>query len=247
MDDNRLLTLPNGERIRLAAHARLLFEVGDLAHASPATVSRCGMVYVDGGALGWRPYVWRWLNQRGAGSGGAGAGSGSIDGEAAGAAAAGGSGGGGGGGRADALRPLFEKYAAPAIAWVTEGVDAGGGDGGAVAGRPPAQVVPRTALNLAAQLCELLDAALAAAEGAGGSGDSGGPDAAATSAGAAAGAAAAAPSPLDDARVLEALFLFCCVWSVGACLVQRGEARGRARFDALLRRLAAMPEAGGDW
>ena len=27
MDDNRLLTLPNGERIRLQPHCRLLFEV----------------------------------------------------------------------------------------------------------------------------------------------------------------------------------------------------------------------------
>ncbi len=46
MDDNRLLTLPNGERIRLQKHAALLFEVGDLKYASPATVSRCGMVYL---------------------------------------------------------------------------------------------------------------------------------------------------------------------------------------------------------
>ena len=47
MDDNKLLTLPNGERIRLVDHCKLLFEVSDLQYASPATVSRCGMVYVD--------------------------------------------------------------------------------------------------------------------------------------------------------------------------------------------------------
>ena len=40
MDDNKLLTLPNGERIRLQKHCSLLFEVADLQHASPATVSR---------------------------------------------------------------------------------------------------------------------------------------------------------------------------------------------------------------
>ncbi|KAJ3134855.1 Dynein heavy chain 10, axonemal [Physocladia obscura] len=38
MDDNKLLTLPNGERIRLQKHVALLFEVGDLQYASPATI-----------------------------------------------------------------------------------------------------------------------------------------------------------------------------------------------------------------
>jgi dynein heavy chain len=40
MDDNKLLTLPNGERIRLQSHVKLLFEVADLQYASPATISR---------------------------------------------------------------------------------------------------------------------------------------------------------------------------------------------------------------
>lgn len=39
---------------------------------------------------------------------------------------------------------------------------------------------------------------------------------------------------------MEGLFLFCCVWSLGACLVQRPDAKERERFDALLRRTAAM-------
>ncbi|VEL15285.1 unnamed protein product [Protopolystoma xenopodis] len=46
MDDNKLLTLVNGERIRLQPNCALLFEVDNLQYASPATVSRCGMVYV---------------------------------------------------------------------------------------------------------------------------------------------------------------------------------------------------------
>uniref|UniRef100_A0A673CHG9 Dynein axonemal heavy chain 10 n=1 Tax=Sphaeramia orbicularis TaxID=375764 RepID=A0A673CHG9_9TELE len=61
MDDNKLLTLANGERIRLQNHCALLFEVGDLQYASPATVSRCGMVFVDPKNLRYTPYWQRWV------------------------------------------------------------------------------------------------------------------------------------------------------------------------------------------
>ncbi|XP_022608125.1 dynein heavy chain 10, axonemal [Seriola dumerili] len=64
MDDNKLLTLANGERIRLQNHCALLFEVGDLQYASPATVSRCGMVFVDPKNLRYTPYWQRWVNNR---------------------------------------------------------------------------------------------------------------------------------------------------------------------------------------
>ncbi|XP_014373608.2 dynein heavy chain 10, axonemal, partial [Alligator sinensis] len=65
MDDNKLLTLANGERIRLQAHCALLFEVGDLQYASPATVSRCGMVFVDPKNLKYKPFWEKWIKQRG--------------------------------------------------------------------------------------------------------------------------------------------------------------------------------------
>lgn len=45
LDDNKLLTLPNGERLALPDNVRIMFEVSDLLHATPATVSRCGMVW----------------------------------------------------------------------------------------------------------------------------------------------------------------------------------------------------------
>ncbi|KAK5648316.1 hypothetical protein RI129_003208 [Pyrocoelia pectoralis] len=65
MDDNKLLTLANGERIRLLQPTcALLFEVGDLAYASPATVSRAGMVYVDPKNLGFEPFWDKWLESR---------------------------------------------------------------------------------------------------------------------------------------------------------------------------------------
>lgn len=44
LDDNRLLTLPNGERITLPENMRIVFETDSLKHATPATVSRCGIV-----------------------------------------------------------------------------------------------------------------------------------------------------------------------------------------------------------
>ncbi|ETN24636.1 hypothetical protein PPTG_00868 [Phytophthora nicotianae INRA-310] len=64
MDDNKLLTLPNGERIRLQTHCCMICETFDLQYASPATISRCGMVWVDPKNLGYRPYYERWLKKK---------------------------------------------------------------------------------------------------------------------------------------------------------------------------------------
>lgn len=45
LDDNKLLTLPNGERLAIPSNVRILFEVESLKYATLATVSRCGMVW----------------------------------------------------------------------------------------------------------------------------------------------------------------------------------------------------------
>lgn len=45
LDDNKLLTLPNGERLNIPPNVRIMFEVQDLKYATLATVSRCGMIW----------------------------------------------------------------------------------------------------------------------------------------------------------------------------------------------------------
>lgn len=47
-------------------------------------------------------------------------------------------------------------------------------------------------------------------------------------------------------QVRTALFIYCCVWSIGALLVQQPEAKERDRFDALMKQLAAMGTVDSD-
>ncbi|XP_050519336.1 dynein axonemal heavy chain 6 [Diabrotica virgifera virgifera] len=61
LDDNKMLCLANSERIKLTEWVHMVFEVQDLSQASPATVSRCGMVYVDSEEIKWFPYVKSWM------------------------------------------------------------------------------------------------------------------------------------------------------------------------------------------
>ena len=64
LDDSKLLTLNNGDRISLTPQVRLLFEVEDLAVASPATVSRAGMIYIDIDEIGHKPYLEIWIRKQ---------------------------------------------------------------------------------------------------------------------------------------------------------------------------------------
>ncbi|XP_075057079.1 dynein axonemal heavy chain 14 [Mixophyes fleayi] len=63
LDDTRTLCLANSERIRLPQGMRMIFEVDTLSQASPATVSRCAMVYMDPVDLGWQPFIGTWVTQ----------------------------------------------------------------------------------------------------------------------------------------------------------------------------------------
>ena len=46
LDDNRLLTMPSGERIQFGPNVNFVFETHDLSCASPATISRMGMIFL---------------------------------------------------------------------------------------------------------------------------------------------------------------------------------------------------------
>ena len=63
LDDNKTLCLPNGQRIKLTDTLLMMFEVQDLLVASPATVSRCGMVYLEPVHLGWEPILETWREE----------------------------------------------------------------------------------------------------------------------------------------------------------------------------------------
>uniref|UniRef100_A0A8C4YFM3 Dynein axonemal heavy chain 11 n=1 Tax=Gopherus evgoodei TaxID=1825980 RepID=A0A8C4YFM3_9SAUR len=64
MDDNKVLTLASNERVPLTPSMRLLFEIHHLKTATPATVSRAGILYVNPQDLGWNPYVASWIETR---------------------------------------------------------------------------------------------------------------------------------------------------------------------------------------
>ncbi|GMH41526.1 hypothetical protein BSKO_09436 [Bryopsis sp. KO-2023] len=181
MDDNKLLTLPNGERIRLQDHCKLLFEVFDLQYASPATISRCGMVYVDSRNLGYDPYIFSWLNKRQNEQ------------------------------ERENLKLLFEKYVGACIDWCLEGVD------GDELVKKPRQIIPATNLNMVTQLTNFLDIFLAE-------------HAEAT----------------KDTQILEALFLYCIVWSVGALLIEKPGIEDRHRFDLFLKNLCGFGLVDGE-
>jgi dynein heavy chain len=177
MDDNKLLTLSNGDRIRLKPTCKLLFEVFDLQFASPATISRCGMVYVDETCLDLSDFYARWVKQFATRQ---------FESED---------------NVVDLLKEMFKKYVPPLVDYLFNG-------------RTPAKemesplrfIAERTPLNLLAQLTNFFNVMM--------------------------------PESVKavDANSIEGMFVFCLVWSFGACLVSAD----RERFAKAVRDLSSI-------
>jgi dynein heavy chain, axonemal len=64
MDDNKVLTLVSNERVPLSDAMRMVFEINSLKNATPATVSRAGILFINESDVGWRPFVDSWAAKR---------------------------------------------------------------------------------------------------------------------------------------------------------------------------------------
>jgi len=63
MDDNKVLTLVSNDRIALTPQMRLVFEISNLKNATPATVSRAGVLFINETDIGWQPEINSWLQR----------------------------------------------------------------------------------------------------------------------------------------------------------------------------------------
>jgi dynein heavy chain, axonemal len=63
MDDNKVLTLVSQERIPLTPSMRLILEISNLRNATPATVSRGGVLFINDSDIGYQPFITSWMDQ----------------------------------------------------------------------------------------------------------------------------------------------------------------------------------------
>ena len=63
MDVHNILCLESGESIYMTPSMKIVFEAGNLDKASPATISRCSVIYVDDNTLTWKEIFTAWFNR----------------------------------------------------------------------------------------------------------------------------------------------------------------------------------------
>ncbi|XP_040514464.1 cytoplasmic dynein 2 heavy chain 1 isoform X1 [Gallus gallus] len=64
LDDNRLLTMPSGERIQFGSNVNFIFETHNLSCASPATISRMGMIFLSDEDTDLNSLIKSWLRSQ---------------------------------------------------------------------------------------------------------------------------------------------------------------------------------------
>ncbi|OWK62944.1 Cytoplasmic dynein 2 heavy chain 1 [Lonchura striata] len=64
LDDNKLLTMPSGERIQFGSNVNFIFETHDLSCASPATISRMGMIFLSDEDTDLNALIKSWLRSQ---------------------------------------------------------------------------------------------------------------------------------------------------------------------------------------
>ena len=64
LDETKMLSLPSGYRINIKQDVKILFETENLVQATPATVSRVGLIFFEADKLSWFPIARNWLDKR---------------------------------------------------------------------------------------------------------------------------------------------------------------------------------------
>jgi dynein heavy chain len=170
MDDSKQLTLENKDRILMQKYCSLLVEAFNIHHASPATVSRLGMIYVDQSLLHGDAVFFKWIEAKDPKEWDE-----SIKGY---------------------MNDNFNRVMPACLKYILKGAK-----GNEEEGIPFKLIVPQYEAAIVNQLTNLLDSCLCDLE--------------------------ALPS---EASQIESLFIFCVVWSVGACLTSNEDREKFAKF-----------------